>query len=264
VHIKRLSNLIHESAIIADSATISSDVKIGAFTIIGENVSIDSGTVISPHVVISDNTHIGKNNQFFQFCSIGEINQDKKYAGEPTQTIIGDYNVFRESCTVHRGTVQDHGVTQIGNKNLVMCYCHIAHDCQIGDHTILANNTTLAGHVHLGDWAILGGGTMVHQFVHIGAHAFSAISSIVIKDIPPFLMVEGLPARPRAVNSEGLKRRGFNTQSILDIKRVFKLLYRKKLALEDALKQISELTLDSAEIELMVNFINSSSRGIIR
>jgi len=231
---------------------------------IGENVTIDSGTVISPHVVISDNTHIGKNNQFFQFCSIGEINQDKKYAGEPTQTIIGDNNVFRESCTVHRGTIQDHGITRIGNDNLVMCYCHIAHDCQIANQTILANNTTLAGHVHIGDWAILGGGTMVHQFVHIGAHAFSAISSIVIKDIPPFIMVEGLPARPRAVNSEGLKRRGFSADGILAIKRVYKLLYRKKLTLEEALVQISEQTSDSPEVELMVHFINASSRGIIR
>ncbi len=255
---------VHPTAIIADSANLATGVKVGPYSIIGEEVSINSGTVIGPHVVINGHTTIGRNNQFFQFSSIGEVNQDKKYAGENTQTIIGDNNVFRECCTIHRGTVQDNGITRIGNDNLVMCYTHIAHDCNIGDHTILANNSTLAGHVHVGDWAILGGFAMIHQFVHIGAHAFTAISSIVIKDIPPFVMVEGRPARPRTVNSEGLKRRGFAAENILAIRRAFKSIYRQKLSLEDALKDINEQSEMTTEVTELVNFINASSRGIIR
>jgi len=256
--------LIHPTAIIAASAKLDENVQVGPYSIIGENVEIASGTVVGPHVVINGHTKIGKNNHFYQFASIGEANQDKKYDGEATQTIIGDNNVFRESCTVHRGTIQDHGITLIGNDNLFMCYTHIAHDCQIADKVILANNTTLAGHVQIGDWAILGGGSMVHQFVRIGAHAFSAISSILLKDIPPYVMVEGRPAAPRAINTEGLKRRGFNQDAILSIRRAFKTIYRQKLKFEDALATVSEMAVDVPEVAVMLEFINNSKRGIIR
>jgi UDP-N-acetylglucosamine acyltransferase len=256
--------LIHPSAIVESSANIDPSVEIGPYSVIGENVSIGAGTVVGPHVVINGNTSIGQNNYFYQFSSIGEANQDKKYDGEPTQTIIGDNNIFRECCTVHRGTTQDDGITNIGSHNLVMCYSHIAHDCKIGDHTILANNTTLAGHVHVGDWVILGGFTMVHQFCHIGAHAFSAINSILLKDIPPFVMAEGRPAVPRTINSEGLNRRGFSKQAVLDVRRAFKALYRQKLTLEEAVAQISKLTTRSPELNCMLEFIEQSKRGIIR
>ena len=256
--------LIHPTALIADTVTIASDVQIGAYSVIGENVEIAEGTIIGPHVVINGHTSIGRNNHIYQFASVGEVNQDKKYNNEPTQTIIGDNNVFREFCTIHRGTVQDEGVTRIGNDNLIMCYVHIAHDCQIGNQTILANNTTLAGHVHIGDYAILGGGSMVHQFVHIGAHAFTAISSIVLKDIPPYVMVDGRPAVPRVINTEGLKRRDFSSDSIVAIKRAFKTIYRKKLSLEEAMDSIREMAKETPELNCIPDFISASKRGIIR
>ena len=256
--------LIHPTAIIAETAVLASDVQVGAYSVIGGNVKIAQGSIVGPHVVINGHTSIGRNNHIYQFASIGEVNQDKKYNNEPTQTIIGDNNVFREFCTVHRGTVQDQGITQIGNDNLVMCYVHIAHDCQIGDQTILANNTTLAGHVHIGDFAILGGGSMIHQFVHIGAHAFTAISSIVLKDIPPYVMVEGRPAVPRVINAEGLKRRGFSSDAIVAIKRAFKAIYRKKLSLDDALATIREMAKTTPELSCILDFISASTRGIVR
>ena len=256
--------MIHETAIIADSAQLADNVQIGPYSIIGENVSIDKNTVVGPHVVINGHTSIGKNNHFYQFSSIGEANQDKKYAGEPTKTRIGDDNICRECCTVHRGTVQDEETTRIGNNNLIMCYTHIAHDCNIGNETILANNTTLAGHVHVGDWAILGGGTMVHQFAHIGAHAFTSISSIVLKDVPPYVMVAGRPAVPRVINSEGLKRRGFSSDAITDIKRAYKVIYRQKHSLEDAQKIIQQMSEITPELACMAKFIVNSQRGIIR
>ena len=256
--------MIHSTAIIADTAKLESDVQVGPYSVIGENVEINSGTIVGPHVVINGHTKIGKNNQFYQFASIGEANQDKKYQGEPTQTIIGDNNTFRECCTVHRGTTQDVGITRIGNNNLVMCYTHIAHDCQIGNEVILANNTTLAGHVHIGDWAIMGGFSMVHQFVHIGAHALSAINSVILKDIPPYVIVEGRPSIPRAINSEGLKRRGFSKESITAIRRAFKIIYRKQLTLEDATSAITEMVEEFPDLACLPQFITASKRGIIR
>jgi UDP-N-acetylglucosamine acyltransferase len=258
------TQFIHPTAIIAENAQLASDVKVGAYSVIGENVKIAEGSVIGPHVVINGHTTIGRNNHIYQFASIGEVNQDKKYNNEATKTIIGDNNVFREFCTVHRGTVQDVGITKIGNDNLVMCYVHIAHDCQIGDQTILANNTTLAGHVHIGDYAILGGGSMIHQFVHIGAHAFTAISSIVLKDIPPYIMVDGRPAVPRVINTEGLKRRGFSPDAIVVIKRAFKAIYRQKLSLDDAQASIKEMAKSTPELGCILDFISASKRGIIR
>ncbi len=262
--IERLSSLIHPTAIIADSARLDENVQVGPYSIIGENVEIDTGTIVGPHVVINGHTIIGKKNHFYQFSSIGEANQDKKYAGEPTRTHIGDNNIFRECCTVHRGTVQDQGITNIGNDNLVMCYTHIAHDCQIGSQVILANNTTLAGHVHIGDWAIMGGFSMVHQFVHVGAHAFSAINGIVLKDIPPYVMAEGRPAVPRAINTEGLKRRGFSAESITNIRRAFKIIYRRKLHLDEAITTIKDMSVEFPELACIPEFINASTRGIIR
>jgi len=256
--------LIHPTAIIANTAKLNENVQVGPYSIIGENVEIDTGTVIGPHVIINGHTQIGKNNHFYQFSSIGEVNQDKKYAGEPTRTLIGDNNIFRECCTVHRGTVQDQGVTRIGSDNLIMCYTHIAHDCQVGNQVILANNTTLAGHVHIGDWAIMGGFSMVHQFVHVGAHAFSAINGIILKDIPPYVMAEGRPVVPRAINAEGLKRRGFSSAAITAIRRAFKMIYRKKLPLEEAVSIISEMAVEYPELDCLLQFIRTSNRGIIR
>lgn len=256
--------MIHPTAIIAETAKLEANVQVGPYSIIGEHVTIAEGTIVGPHVVINGHTRIGKNNHFYQFSSIGEANQDKKYAGEPTQTIIGDNNIFRECCTIHRGTTQDKGITQIGNNNLFMCYIHVAHDCNIGNEVILANNTTLAGHVHIGDWAILGGGTMVHQFVHIGAHAFASISSIILKDVPPYVMVAGRPAIPRVINSEGLKRRGFSTDAISAIKRAYKVIYRQKLPLEEALSGIIDMSKGASELTCMSEFIRNSNRGIIR
>ncbi len=256
--------MIHPTAIVDENAKLHESVAVGPYSVIGPDVTIDEGTRVASHEVINGHTTIGKNNTIYQFASIGEVNQDKKYAGEPTQTIIGDNNVFRECCTVHRGTVQDDGITEIGSDNLVMCYTHIAHDVKIGNRVILANNTTLAGHVHIGDWAILGGFAMVHQFVHIGAHAFTAINSIVLKDIPPYVMVEGRPAAPRTINSEGLKRRGFSGDAILSIKRAFKSLYRKQLSLDKALELIAEESAVSPELNIISEFVENSTRGIIR
>ncbi len=253
---------IHHTVIIEPGAKISEDVEIGPYTVIGGNVEIDSGCIISPHVVINGHTSIGKNNRIYQFSSIGEENQDKKYHGEPTRTVIGDNNIIRECVTIHRGTVQDQGVTRIGNENLIMAYVHIAHDCHIHDHCILANNATLAGHVVLEDWVILGGFTGIHQFCRIGSHAFTSISTFIVKDIPPFVMADGRPAIPRGLNSEGLKRRGFSSDEMANIKRAYKLLYRQKLPLNEALDGMQQL--NSPAVNQMIEFINASDRGIIR
>lgn len=255
---------IHPTAIVHPSAKLAADVDVGPYSIIGEHVQIDSGTVIGPHVVINGHTTIGKQNQFYQFCSIGEANQDKKYKGEPTRTVIGDNNVFRECCTVHRGTTQDRHETRIGSHNLFMAYVHVAHDCVVADHCILANNATLAGHVHIGDWAILGGFTAVHQFCHIGAHAFIGMKSGLQKDVPPFVMAEGFHAEPRGINSEGLKRRGFSPEQILLIKRAYKLIYRQGLTVEQAVPQLREMEAEFAGIHILTDFIANSNRGIIR
>lgn len=256
--------MIHPTAIIAPGAKLADDVEIGPYSVIGEHVEIGSGTVIAPHVVINGHTRIGKNNQIFQFSSIGEINQDKKYKGEPTRTIIGDNNVFRECCTVHRGTVQDASETRIADHNLFMAYVHVAHDCVIGSHCIMANNATLAGHVHLGDWAILGGFAGVHQFCKIGAHAFVGMTSSLAKDVPPFVMAEGRPAQPHGINSEGLKRRGFSAENILMIKRAYKVIYRQGLTIVEAEPLLREMAKEYDAINLMADFIKSSERGIIR
>ncbi len=254
--------MIHPTAIIEDGASIADDVTVGAYSLIGANVTIAQGTEIGPHVVINGHTAIGSGNKFYQFSSIGEANQDMKYKGEPTRTVIGDNNTIREFVTIHRGTTQDAGVTTLGNNNLIMAYVHIAHDCNIADHCILANNVTLAGHVELENWVILGGFTGIHQFCRIGTQAFTSISAAVVKDIPPYIMADGRPAIPRGLNSEGLKRRNFTAEQIESIKKAYKLLYRKKLTLSKALVEMQALNSDV--VDYMCEFIQSSERGIIR
>jgi len=253
--------MIHPSAIIHPSAQLADNVAVGPFSIIEENVSIGEGTIVGPHVVINGHTSIGKNNQFYQFSSIGEANQDKKYAGEPTKTVIGDNNIFRESCTIHRGTIQDRAETTIGNSNLLMAYTHVAHDCLLRDNIIIANSSNLAGHVQVGDWAILGGFSGIHQFVHVGAHAFVGIRSTVTQDILPFVLYAD--ASPRAINVEGLKRRGFDEEQIRLIRRAYKTVYRQGLNTDDALEELAK-SADSEHILRMINFIKRSQRGIAR
>lgn len=253
--------MIHPSAVIHPSARLADNVSVGPFSVIEEHVSIDEGTIVGPHVVINGHTSIGKCNHFYQFSSIGEANQDKKYAGEPTLTVIGDNNVIRESCTIHRGTSQDRGETTIGNNNLLMAYTHVAHDCLLKNNIIIANSSNLAGHVQIGDWAILGGFSGIHQFVHIGDHAFVGIRSTVTQDILPFVLYAD--ASPRSINAEGLKRRGFSGDEISLIKKAYKTVYRKGLSAEDAIKEL-EKSSDSESILRMINFIKRSQRGIAR
>lgn len=257
-----MSANVHPTALIDASAQLGANVSVGAYSIIGADVEIGDNTWIGPHVVINGPTRIGCDNRIFQFASLGEQPQDKKYAGEPTTLEIGDRNTIREFCTFNRGTVQDAGATRIGNDNWIMAYVHLAHDCQIGDHTIFANNAQLAGHVHVGDWAILGGFTVVHQFVRIGAHCITGMGSILFQDVPPFVTAAGNPVAPHGINSEGLKRRGFSAESIAALKRAYKALYRNGLKLEEATAQIAAEGLD--EVKVLSDFLAAPGRGIIR
>jgi len=254
----------HETALIHANAKLADDVEVGAYSIIGEHVEIGAGTVIGPHVVIKGHTRIGRNNRIFQFCSLGEIPQDKKYADEPTRLEIGDNNTIREFCTFNLGTAQDIGVTRVGNNNWLMAYVHLAHDCQVGDHTIFANNSQLAGHVEVGNYAILGGFTVVHQFVKIGAHIITGMGTILLQDVPPYMLVSGNPCAPHGINSEGLKRRGFSSATIMAIKRAYKTLYKSGLSLGDAKAAIQELMAEHVELKPLVDFIATSQRGIVR
>ncbi|MBR9827944.1 MAG: acyl-ACP--UDP-N-acetylglucosamine O-acyltransferase [Oceanospirillales bacterium] len=256
--------LIHPQAIVDPSARIADDVEVGPWTLIGPDVEIGAGTRIASHVVIKGPTRIGEGNQIFQFASIGEECQDKKYRGEPTRLEIGDHNVIREGCTIHRGTVQDEGLTRIGSHNLLMAYAHVAHDCVMGDHIILANNTALAGHVHVGDYAILGGFTAVHQFCHIGAHVMSGAGTVVLKDIPAYVMAAGNSARPHGINLEGLRRRGFDADALSALRRAYKAIYRKGLTLEQALQELRVSAQTQPAVQLLIESLESSTRGIIR
>ncbi len=256
--------MIHPSAIIDPSSSIADDVSIGPYTVIGANVSIDSGTVISSHVTINGTTKIGKNNRIYQFCSIGEDPQDKKYAGEVSFLEIGDNNEIREFTSIHRGTTQDKNITKIGSNNLFMAYCHVAHDCVIADDVILANAASLAGHVHIGQNVILGGFSIVHQFCQLGDHCFSAMGSAITKDIPPFVMVGGRPTKPHGINAVGLDRRGFSKEAILQIKRAYKTLYKSGLKLVDANEKLAEMAESQPELKVMVDFLAKSNRGIMR
>ena len=255
---------IHPTAIVHPGAKLGADVEIGAYSLIGEHVEIGAGTRIGPHVVINGHTRLGEGNRVFQFCSLGEEPQDKKYAGEPTRLEIGAHNVIREFCTFNTGTVQDVGVTRMGSHNWIMAYVHVAHDCQVGDHTIFANNATLAGHVSIGDFAILGGFTGVHQFCRVGAHVITGIASVVRQDVPPFLMVAGNPLAPHGVNSEGLKRRGFSSEALAGLKRAYKTLYKSGLTLAEAQAAIATESQALPELMPLADFLASSGRGIVR
>ncbi len=256
--------MIDPQAIVSERAELAPDVAVGPFSIIGPEVRIGPGTVIGPHVVINGPTTIGADNHIFQFASIGDAPQDKKYRGEPTRLEIGDRNVFRENCTVNRGTTHDHGVTRIGDDNLLMAYSHVAHDCTVGSNTVFANCAALGGHVEIGDWVILGGLTAVHQFTKVGAHAFLAGGAIVTRDVPPYVMVAGNPAVPHAVNSEGLKRRGFDPDQIRHIREAYRVLYRSELKLSEALARLDQVAADRPEIRAFVDFIRASERSIVR
>jgi UDP-N-acetylglucosamine acyltransferase len=256
--------MIDARAIVSPRAELAADVSVGPFSIIGADVSIDAGTWIGPHVVINGPTSIGKNNKIFQFASLGDAPQDKKYRGEPTRLEIGADNVFREFTTVNRGTTHDQGVTRIGNENLLMAYTHVAHDCQLGDKIVMANCATLGGHVEIGDWVIMGGLSAVHQFTKIGAHCFIANNAAVTRDVPPYIMAVGQPAKPHSVNSEGLKRRGFSAAQIRNIRNAYRVLYRSGLKLDAALTELAGRTAEQPELVAFVEFIRRSTRSIVR
>ena len=256
--------MIHATAIISEKAILASDVVVGPYAVIGDDVEIGSGSVIDSHVVINGPTRIGKDNHIYQFASIGDDPQDKKYANEATRLVIGDRNTIREFCTISRGTVQDRGETTIGDDNWIMAYVHIAHDCVVGSQTIMANNTTLAGHVHVGDWVICGGFSGIHQFCRIGAHAFLGMYSVVNRDIPAYTLVSGNPAAPRGINSEGLKRRDFSTDQIRNIKNAYRLTFRKGNRLADAIREVAELSKDQPELLVFLESLRSSERGLVR
>lgn len=256
--------MIHPTAIIHPGASLGNNVSVGAYSIIGEHVEIGDDNIIDAHVVITGHTRIGNGNHIFHFSALGDVPQDKKYSGEPTRLEIGDRNTIREFCTFNTGTVQDAGITKVGSDNWIMAYVHIAHDCQIGSNTIFSNNAQIAGHVHVGDWAILGGFSGVHQFCHIGVHAMIGATSLVTQDVPPFVLAAGNTASPYGLNVEGLKRRGFDSNVIAALKNAYRVLYKSGLTLDEAQKQLVEIGKNQPEVQLFVNFLLSSKRGIIR
>ena len=256
--------MIHSTAIISDTAKIADNVEVGPYSIVGDDVEIGSGTRIDSHVVINGPTTIGEGNHIYQFASIGDDPQDKKYADEPTSLSIGDRNTIREFCTISRGTTQDAGETIVGDDNWIMAYCHIAHDCVVGNQTIMANNSTLAGHVHLGDWVICGGFSGIHQFCKIGEHAFLGMYSGVNRDVPAYTLASGQPAVPKGINSEGLKRRDFSADQIRNIKNAYRLVYRKGLKLSAAIDEIATVVDEQQELRPFLESLRSSERGIIR
>lgn len=256
--------MIDPRAAVDSSARLAENVTVGAFAVIGAQVEIGAGSVIGPHAVIQGPTRIGRDNRIFQFASIGGMPQDKKYHAEPTWLEIGDRNSFFEFVTINRGTAQDRGKTSVGNDNWIMAYVHVAHDCQLGNNIILANNTTLAGHVSIEDWAILGGFTKVHQFCRIGAHSFTGMNVDITRDIPPYIMVSGTPVEPRGINSEGLQRRAFSAEQIRNIKNAYRVLYRSGLRLQEALAQLRALSATQPELTCLVKFLESSERSITR
>lgn len=256
--------MISPQAIVDPGARLAEDVQVGPFAMIGAGVEIEAGCVIGPHTVIKGPTKIGRDNRIFQFSCIGEDPQDKKYSGEPTRLEIGDRNTIREYCTINRGTMQDKGVTRIGDDNWIMAYAHIAHDCQVGNGTIFANAASLAGHVEVGDFVILGGFSVVHQFCSIGAHAFSALGTVILKDVPPYVTLSGNPARPRGINAEGLRRRGFDGEAIREIRRAYKTIYKSKLKLEEAQARLASQAHTHPELRVLADFLGASNRSIIR
>ena len=256
--------MIHASAQIHPRAQLGPGVAVGPYSVIGEHAVIGEGTWIGPHVVIDGQTRIGRNNRIFQFCSIGGEPQDKKYAGEATGVEIGDGNTIREYVTINCGTAQDRGVTRLGSDNWIMAYVHLAHDCQVGSHTIFANLAQLAGHVVIGDWVILGGATLVHQFVHVGAHGFTGMSTYLDRDLPPFVKAAGHMAKPFGINGEGLRRRGFAAATIAALKKAYRTVYRSGLSQEEILSELAAQATQCAEVRAIAAFIEASPRGIIR
>jgi UDP-N-acetylglucosamine acyltransferase len=255
---------IDPRAVISPTARLAADVEVGAFAVIGDDVEIGPGCWIGPHAVIQGPTRIGARNRIFQFASIGDAPQDKKYKGEPTRLEIGDDNVFRESVTVNRGTTHDEGVTRIGSDNLFMAYAHVAHDCRVGSHCVLANVATLGGHVELGDWVIMGGLSAIHQFTKVGAHAFIANNAAVTRDVPPYVMAVGQPAEPHSINATGLSRRGFTPEQVRNIKNAYRTLYRSDLKLADAVPKLEEAARTQPELRIFVDFIGRSTRSLVR
>ncbi|MBC8023773.1 MAG: acyl-ACP--UDP-N-acetylglucosamine O-acyltransferase [Burkholderiales bacterium] len=256
--------MIHATAVVDKRARIAASATVGPYTVIDGDVEIGEGTTIGSHNVITGHTKIGRDNRIFHFCSIGEANQDKKYQGEPTRVEIGERNTIREYVSINRGTAQDAGVTRIANDNWIMAYVHVAHDCQIGSNTVLANNVTFGGHVHVGDWVTLGGFASAHQFVKIGSHVMAQAFSIILQDVPPYVMVGGSPIGTHGINSEGLKRRNFAPDTIVALKRAYRTLYRSKLSLEEARAELEKQAAETPEVRLLVDFIAASTRGILR
>jgi UDP-N-acetylglucosamine acyltransferase len=256
--------VIHPQAIVDSKARIGANVAIGAFSIIGPDVEIGAGTWIGPHVVINGPTRIGVNNKIYQFCSLGEPPQHTGYKGEATRLEIGDRNILREYVTLNRGTAGGRTVTHLGHDNFIMAYCHVAHDCRVGDHTIFANGSSLAGHVSVGDYAVLGGFTMVHQFCHLGAYCMTAVGSVIFKDVPPFVMAAGYSAEPHGLNLRGLRRHKFSDEAVQTLRRAYKILYKSGLMLEEAVTELEALAPTAPPVAELVAFIKASERGIIR
>lgn len=256
--------MIHERAVVSPQARLHDDVSIGPFSVIGPDVEIGTGTTIEAHVVIKGPTTIGRENHIFQMASVGDDPQDKKYAGERTELKIGDRNTIRECATINRGTLQDHGVTSIGDDNWIMAYCHIAHDCVVGSHTIFANNASIAGHVQVGDYAILGGFTAVHQFCRIGENSLTSMFTYVTKDVPAYTIVSGRPAEPRGINVEGLKRRGWESQQIRDIREAYRTVYRQGLTLEEAVAALKVKSDADARVVSFIASLQGGTRGLVR
>lgn len=255
---------IHPTAVVDPTAELAADAAIGPFSIVGANVRIGAGTVVGPHVVIAARTRLGERNRIFQFASIGEIAQDRKYGGEPTSTTIGSDNVFREYSTVHAGTVQDRGDTAIGDQNLFLAYTHVAHDCVVGSNVTFSNNAQIAGHVVIEDWAVLGAFAGVHQFCRVGAHTMLAAYAVVLQDVPPFVTVQGYPAKPHGTNNEGLRRRGFTADDILAVRRAYKVLYREGLTLDEARARLVATAATTPVLAPLTAFLGATTRGIVR
>ncbi|WP_291353923.1 MULTISPECIES: acyl-ACP--UDP-N-acetylglucosamine O-acyltransferase [unclassified Acinetobacter] len=259
------NDLIHPTAIIDSSAVIAADVQIGPYCIIGPQVTIGEGTKLHSHVVVGGYTRIGKNNEIFQFASVGEVCQDLKYAGEETWLEIGDHNSIREHCSLHRGTTQDHGLTKIGSHNLLMVNTHIAHDCMVGDHNIFANNVGVAGHVHVGDYVVVGGNSGIHQFCKIDSYSMIGGASLILKDVPAYVMVSGNPAHAFAMNVEGMRRKGWSKNVIQALRQAFKLIYKEGLTTEQAIQQIrNDILPEAPEVQLLIDSLEQSKRGIVR
>lgn len=256
--------MIHPTAIVDAQARLGAGVEIGAYSIVGPDVEIGDATWIGPHVVIRGPTRIGRGNRIFPFCSIGDAPQHVAYKGEPTRLEIGERNTIREYCTLNRGTVEGGGVTNVGNDNFLMAYCHVAHDCHIGDHTVFANASSLAGHVHVGDYAFLGGFTLIHQYCRIGAHCMTGVNTTLFKDVPPFVTVAGQGGTPHGINVRGLRRRGFSEETVLALKRAYKTLYHSGLKLEEALAELDRMAQSSPDVGHFADFVKAAKRSIVR